>query len=302
MSNDKYLSDCSSYTNITDDLLDEDSDMIPRAQQWQVIASIPNNPNHMELKAWFDLWTFMNHDRKSDKSYLKLFLSNDKYTIDDLKRVLVLFRNKNANILRKKFNAKYPKYSGGCNGLIKPWGSFATKKLAKKRIDEIMERKETYYDLNIYQNGMWSEPNPDPIMLSSDKIIDRENDMQAYMKGHRENHIKNIGEFKRRQKILHLRSQIKNKQETNTEIKDEDLCDFTLDELEFEYSKYDPVREDSISIKDEDQIKQQRGEVKNLLESEIREGRGNLITPEAIKQFNIDQKLIDDHTNNKSNE
>jgi len=279
--------------DITHDLLDSDTNMIDRNQKWSVIGIVAEDPTRQNLRAMFMLELYLRQECKNrEDSFLKKFFENDKYNIDDLIRRFSYFTDKNIDVIEKKFDKAFPECtSDPCNGLIKPWGCFATKKQAYKQVNKIQRRGEQFYHLYIYETGMWGEYNPNPLLMNPDYIIEREQKMQDYMRFQQTNNIKGIEDFKRRQKIITLHNTIRNKEETKKDITDDDFDGFTKEELNFEFTKYDQKSEYDLLISDPEASQSEYERVRDVLLTEIKCGRGDKINIDAVKKFKLKDEI-----------
>jgi hypothetical protein len=282
------------FQNFDEDLLIDDSRMIPSSQKWFVIASADLDPNMEALRVIHDLDIFI---RKGIK-IMKIFINNKEYNSNFLMRYFNIFRSNenNQKILDKSFKKKYPKYSA--YRMFKFYGAFSDKKMAQKKADLISKRTDMKcVRIYNYQSGFWVPFHPTGSYLTNIKY--REKNMQNLMDSSINNQIRVENDFKNRRMILIEKERRKKKGIDGPFIKGkkEKEIDLTDEELEFEFQKYNPFLENELIIKDSDEEKKKLKPLKDLVEKEIEIGNWN-INEEIISKLNLDEKYVKKHKEN----
>jgi hypothetical protein len=301
--------------DISEDLLTEDADIIPRNQKHFVFGSIEPDPDKYELQVIYDFDMFIRQMREyskkhKKKSILQKYFEDPAYDSDFLMRYFKMFKQRNYEKLSHGFNDKYPNY-GGCK-MFKFFGAFGSIEAANKRANTVLSRDDKYY-IGRGLSGFWTEFNPPLESVNEDNIVYREQKMQDLMSQHLKNNIKISEDFKKRRKII-LEKELRDAKKTDlksssiTNIVSEDVVNkdsgqhervyekgllISDEELNREFERYNMENETSLDIAmGEDEKNDKLAKTKEMLITEIMAGETS-VNPEILTKLNMDQKYID---------
>ena len=288
--------------NFNEDLLDDDSDIVPPRQMYYVMGFVEPSPEKERLRAiyeWnlFVRYTQKNAEKNGHESIIDRYLKESqtkRYGIDYLLNYFNMFID------------KYPLYGG--YRIMKFFGAYSSMKRASKQAKDVKERGANY-TIQINPSGYWVMFNtPDKYIKNVDYGEDK---MQQLMSQHMNNNVKASEHFNRRRKLIIAKEKAKKTitkafesdnvapDGTHTRIEDDDSREFTPEELEHQFAYFDPEKEFSTQMDDGDRGDSAAGkQAKALIKTELMAGSA-LINVDMITALNMDQKWHDILKKNK---